>query len=56
MSKPLKGFITYSHIILEHCDWQQHQLSEFQALPDRGKPINEWQPESIREKNGSEAR
>ena len=33
-------------IILEHCDWQNHQLSEFQALPDKGKPINEWQPES----------
>ena len=33
-------------IILESCDWQNHQLSEFQALPDEGKPINEWQPES----------
>ena len=33
-------------IILEHCDWQNHQLSNFQALPDKGKPINEWQPES----------
>ena len=33
-------------IILEHCDWQNHQLSDFQALPDKGKPINEWQPES----------
>ena len=33
-------------IILERCDWQNHQLSEFQALPDEGKPINEWQPES----------
>ncbi len=33
-------------IILEDCDWQHHQLSDFQAFPDRGKPINEWQPES----------
>ena len=36
-------------IILEHCDWQNHQLSEFQALPDKGKPIydiSEWNPES----------
>ena len=36
-------------IILEHCDWQNHQLSDFQALPEKGKPIcdiNEWQPES----------
>ncbi len=33
-------------IILEHCDWENHQLSEFQALPEGVKPINEWQPES----------
>ena len=36
-------------IILEHCDWQNHQLSEFQVLPDKGKPIydiSEWNPES----------
>ena len=33
-------------IILEDCDWQNHQLSDFQAFPDKGKPINEWQPES----------
>ncbi len=33
-------------IILEHCDWPNHQLSDFQVLPDEGKPISEWQPES----------
>ncbi len=33
-------------IIVEDCDWQHHQLSDFQAFPDKGKPINEWQPES----------
>ena len=33
-------------IILESCDWQNHQLRDNQALPDKGKPINEWQPES----------
>ena len=33
-------------IILEDCDWLNHQLSDFQALPSRGLPINEWQPES----------
>ena len=38
--------ITIIPIILEDCDWQQHQLSNFQALPDSGKPINEWQPKS----------
>ena len=33
-------------IILEDCDWQNHPLSDFQVLPDKGKPINEWQPQS----------
>ena len=36
-------------IILEYCDWQNHQLSDFQALPEKGKPIydiSEWNPES----------
>ena len=33
-------------IILEDCDWQNHQISDFQALPDKGLPINKWQPES----------
>lgn len=33
-------------VILERCDWQNHRLREFQALPDKGKPVNEWQPES----------
>ena len=33
-------------IILEDCDWQHHQLSDFQVLPDKGKPINKWQPAS----------
>ncbi len=32
-------------IILENCDWLNHQLSNFQALPDKGLPINRWQPE-----------
>ena len=33
-------------IILESCDWLNHQLQDFEALPDKGNPINEWQPES----------
>ena len=33
-------------IILESCDWMNHKLSAFQALPDKGEPINEWQHES----------
>ena len=33
-------------IILESCDWQKHPLSDFEVLPDKGKPINEWQHQS----------
>ena len=33
-------------IILEHCDWENHELQDFEVLPDKGKPINEWQPRS----------
>ena len=38
--------IRVSPIILEDCDWKNHQLGDIEALPDKGKPINEWQPES----------
>ena len=33
-------------IILEACDWENHQLNRFEVLPDKGKSINEWVPES----------
>ena len=46
LSEALNFNIRVIPIILEDCDWQYHQLSEFQAFPDKGKPINEWQPES----------
>ena len=42
----LKKNIRPIPIILEDCDWQNHQLKGPEALPDKGKPINEWQPES----------
>ncbi len=46
LTAALKPNIRVIPVILEHCDWENHQLSDFQALPDKGKPINEWQPES----------
>ena len=49
LTAALRPNISVIPIILEHCDWKNHQLSEFQALPDKGKPIydiNEWNPES----------
>ena len=49
LTAALKPNIRVIPIILEHCDWENHQLSEFQALPEKGKPIydiNEWNPES----------
>ena len=33
-------------IILESCDWLNDRLSDFQALPDGGEPINKWEEES----------
>ena len=33
-------------VVLEACDWENHQLSCFEALPHKGKPINEWRPQS----------
>ena len=33
-------------IILEDCDWDHHELSRFEVLPHKGKPINEWEPAS----------
>ena len=44
--RSLSGNIRVIPIILERCDWPNHQLSDFQVLPDKAKPISEWQPES----------
>ena len=46
LAEALSGKIRIIPIILGNCDWQNHQLSGIQALPDQGKPINEWQPEN----------
>ena len=48
-NKELAGALNFKiraiPIILESCDWQNHQLSDFQALPDEGVPINQWDHE-----------
>ena len=41
-----KRDITVISIILEHCDWLHHQLSGFEVLPDKGKPLTKWEDES----------
>ncbi|MDE0184911.1 MAG: tetratricopeptide repeat protein [Candidatus Poribacteria bacterium] len=46
LAEALNSKIRVIPIILEHCDWENHQLSRFEVLPHKGKPINKWQPES----------
>ena len=46
LAKALDAKIKIIPIILESCDWLYHPLSNYQALPEHGKPINEWIPES----------
>ena len=46
LAEALGAEIRVLPIILESCDWLNHQLSDFQAFPDKGKPLNEWEPES----------
>ena len=41
-----KRDITVISIILEHCDWLHHQLSGFEVLPHKGKPLTQWNDES----------
>jgi len=46
LAEALNAEIRVIPIILESCDWLNHQLSDFQALPDKGLPINKWDHES----------
>ena len=46
LAEALSANIKVIPIILEHCDWLNHQLSDFQALPDQGKPITKWEDPS----------
>ena len=42
LAEALNRDIRVIPIVLESCDWAHDQLSNFQVLPDKGKPINEW--------------
>ena len=46
LAEALNANVKVIPIILEHCDWLDHQLSDLQVLPDKGKPINAWENES----------
>ena len=45
LAAALNANIKVIPVILESCDWLNHQLSDLQALPDKGKPITEWEHE-----------
>ena len=44
LAEALRREIRVLPIILEHCDWLYHQLSGFEVLPHKGKPITDWKP------------
>ena len=44
LAEALNQKIRVIPIILEHCDWLRHQLSSFEVLPYKGKPITDWKP------------
>ena len=46
LAEALKQEIRVIPIILEHCDWLYHQLSNFEVLPHKGQPISKWKDES----------
>ena len=46
LAEALNANIRVVPIILEDCDWPNHQLSDFQVLPDKGKPIKVWENEN----------
>ena len=46
LAEALNANVKVIPIILERCDWLDHQLSDFQVLPDEGKPINVWKNEN----------
>ena len=46
LAEALTADIKVIPIILEHCDWEPHQLAKFEVLPLKGKPISNWEDPS----------
>ena len=46
LEEALNAKIRVIPIILEHCDWLNHQLSGFEVLPYKGKPLTKWDDKS----------
>lgn len=46
LAEAVKGDKRVIPIILEHCDWLRHQLSGFEVLPYKGKPLTKWDDKS----------
>ena len=46
LAEAIKQEMRIIPIILEHCDWLRHQLSSFEVLPHKGKPLTEWEDKS----------
>ena len=46
LAEALKQEIRVIPILLEHCDWLNHQVSGFEVLPYKGKPLTKWDDES----------
>ncbi|MYG07886.1 tetratricopeptide repeat protein [Candidatus Poribacteria bacterium] len=46
LAAALNAEIRVIPIILEGCDWLNHQVSGFEVLPHKGKPLTQWNDES----------
>ena len=46
LAEAIKQEMRVIPIILEHCDWLHHQVSGFEVLPHKGKPISKWEDTS----------
>ena len=46
LAEAIRGDKRVIPIILEHCDWLKHKVSNFEVLPHKGKPISKWDDRS----------